>query len=543
MLRYNRKNKNLKIPVGIGTNNNVDSSLLFNVSDGDATAGDLVAGKTAYSAEGFIVGTLDVETEKQNSYNEGYSAGEQDGYVSGEADGYADGYSEGKEDGIEEILTEQSDANITPGSVLEGYIGYGANNERIVGTNVGGFDFGEIGYTEEENNELNSQLKEPLEYTKSLMPVTPSVSLNRKFNKDKNLVYAPYIDTSITTNMSYMFYECTNLQYVPQYDYSNVTTVEQMFAYAGGPKEIDFSFDNNIRNFNQVMSYNTGTEKLVINAANVTNSLYGLAYESKIKHLEVFNIPNTVTDLRSMFHNCKNLEYVRLSGDTSNVSAITSQYDFCFQSNRNLHTVILDIDTHFLRNCNVMFNFCSSLTTIPLFNTSNVTNMSSMFNACSSLTTIPLFNTSNVTNMSSMFEYCEALTTVPLFNTSNVTEIGGMFYYCPKLESLPLFDFQNVIAINNTYNDFLYSCNSLTDVAGFKDLGKSFTGSSAILHNLILTNCPLLTRQSLLNIFNNLYDMNLTSVTDAKITIPLSLKNLLSPEDIAIATNKGWIIQ
>ena len=93
MLRYNRKNKNLKIPVGIGTNNNVDSSMLFNVSDGDATARDLIAGKTAYSAEGFLVGTLDVETEKQNSYNEGYSAGEQDGYVSGEADGYADGYS------------------------------------------------------------------------------------------------------------------------------------------------------------------------------------------------------------------------------------------------------------------------------------------------------------------------------------------------------------------------------------------------------------------------------------------------------------------
>lgn len=495
MLKYTRKDKRLRIPVGIGTNNNVDSSLLFNVSDGDATAGDLVAGKTAYSAEGFIVGTLDVETEKQNSYNEGYSAGEQDGYVSGEADGYADGYSEGKEDGIEEILTEQSDANITPGSVLEGYIGYGANNERIVGTNVGGYDFSEIGYTEEENNELNSQLKEPIEYTKSLMPIEPSVSLSRKFDGNINLIYAPYIDTSITTDMSYMFEDCINLQYVPQYDYSNVTTVERMFSYAGGPKEIDFSFDNNIRNFNQVMSYNTGTEKLFINAANVTNSLYGLAYETKIKHFEVFNIPNTVTDLRSMFYNCKNLEYVKLSGDTSNVSAITSQYDFRFKDNANLHTLILDIDTHFLRYCIDMFSGCLSLTTVPLF------------------------------------------------NTSNVTEIGGMFYNCRNIESLPLFDFQNVIAINNTYYDFLYSCNSLTNVAGFKDLGKSFTGSNTRFHNLILTSCPLLTRQSLLNIFNNLYDMNLTSVTDAKITMTISLKNLLSPEDIAIATNKGWIIQ
>ena len=39
-----------------------------------------------------------------------------------------------------------------------------------------------------------------------------------------------------------------------------------------------------------------------------------------------------------------------------------------------------------------MFYICSSLTTIPQFDTSNVTNMRSMFSGCSSLTAIHMIN-------------------------------------------------------------------------------------------------------------------------------------------------------
>jgi len=63
-------------------------------------------------------------------------------------------------------------------------------------------------------------------------------------------------------------------------------------------------------------------------------------------------------------------------------------------------------------NCANMFQNCNSLTTVPLFDTSNVTSMNSMFSYCTSLTTVPLFDTSNVTNMNSMFIYCTSLTTL-----------------------------------------------------------------------------------------------------------------------------------
>lgn len=542
MLRYNRKNKNLKIPVGIGTNNNVDSSLLFNVSDGDATAGDLIAGKTAYSAEGFIVGTLDLEGEKTSSYNEGYSAGEQDGYVSGEADGYADGYSAGKEDGIEEILTEQSDANITPGDVLEGYIGYGANNERIVGTNVGGFNFSEIGYTETDSNQTNRDIKDNIAYTKSLMPITPSVSLASKFSNNLDMVYAPYIDTSITTNMSNMFFGALNLKNIPTYDYSNVTNISGMFRQAGGPKELNFSFDNNIESFKEFIYSNTGIEKVVINAAKAKNDgLYNIArLAQNLKYLEIFNIPNTVTDLRSIFRDDRNLEYVRLSGDTSNVASITGNVDFYFQSFNKLHTVILDIDTHFLTSCYYMFGTCSSLTTVSLFNTSNVTNMYAMFNWCDSITTVPLFDTRNVTNMGQMFRSCDNLLSIPQFNTVNVTNMSEMFIDAMKLTTVPLLNTEKVDNVQAMFG----ACYELTNLGGFENLGKGFaTSTYESRHILALGNSPKLTRESLLNVFNNLYDMNQTSITHARIVLTGVSKGLLTAEDIAIATNKGWTIQ
>ena len=99
-----------------------------------------------------------------------------------------------------------------------------------------------------------------------------------------------------------------------------------------------------------------------------------------------------------------------------------------------------------LRN---MFQGCNKLTTVPLFDTSNVTDMPFMFFYCKNLTIVPLFNTSNVTDMNEMFFLCQNLMTVPQFDTSNVTNIYSMFYGCINLTELPIFDIQNVKYIKN----------------------------------------------------------------------------------------------
>ena len=59
--------------------------------------------------------------------------------------------------------------------------------------------------------------------------------------------------------------------------------------------------------------------------------------------------------------------------------------------------------------------------------------MSSMFNSCSSLTSVPEMDTSNVIMMSSMFYGCSSLTSVPDLDTSSVTNARNMFYGCSSL--------------------------------------------------------------------------------------------------------------
>jgi surface protein len=83
-----------------------------------------------------------------------------------------------------------------------------------------------------------------------------------------------------------------------------------------------------------------------------------------------------------------------------------------------------------------MFNGCTSLTSVPLFNTAAVIDMASMFSSCTTLTTVPLFNTAAVTNMNSMFSSCTTLTTVPLLISgagTNTTKFNGMFNSCISL--------------------------------------------------------------------------------------------------------------
>jgi surface protein len=136
-----------------------------------------------------------------------------------------------------------------------------------------------------------------------------------------------------------------------------------------------------------------------------------------------------------------------------------------------------------------MFNSCTSLTTVPLFNTGAVTDMNSMFSGCSSLTTVPLFNTAAVTNMGGMFSSCTSLTTVPLFNTAAVTNMVSMFSGCSSLTSVPLF---NTAAVTNMSSMFS-GCSSLTTVP----LLISGAGTSTGKFGSIFTSCISLTRAAL----------------------------------------------
>ena len=135
-------------------------------------------------------------------------------------------------------------------------------------------------------------------------------------------------------------------------------------------------------------------------------------------------------------------------------------------------------------NAYAMFDQCSKLTTVPLFDLSKVTNASFMFYQCVSLTTVPLFDLSKVTNASYMFYQCASLTTVPLFDLSSVTNTANMFAQCTALTTVPLFDLSKVTNAANmffgvtlttqSYSDFLINLATLPLQSGV-----SFHGGSS----------------------------------------------------------------
>ena len=148
------------------------------------------------------------------------------------------------------------------------------------------------------------------------------------------------------------------------------------------------------------------------------------------------------------------------------------------------------------------------------------------------------WNTSSVLDMSGMFNGCSNLTSVPLFDTSNVTNMSGMLS-CSKLIAIPLLDCSKISTGNNMNICSSTTLSRLTDVGGFKDLGKvpSFSKPSYFLRF-----CPNLTKESVLNVLNNLYDR--ASAGYSVVTLPFNSASLalLSDEEKAIATNKGWTL-
>lgn len=100
------------------------------------------------------------------------------------------------------------------------------------------------------------------------------------------------------------------------------------------------------------------------------------------------------------------------------------------------------------------FYACSSLTSIPLMDTSSVTSVDSMFYNDTSLTSVPLFNTSNVTNFYAMIYGCTALTSVPALNLSSAVDVTYMFMNCTGVSSgmLSLYNSVSQQATPPTYH-------------------------------------------------------------------------------------------
>ena len=118
-------------------------------------------------------------------------------------------------------------------------------------------------------------------------------------------------------------------------------------------------------------------------------------------------------------------------------TSIGTNWNYLVSSDTNRADIIevLGANSKGVTSTFMLFQDCTSIERVELFDTSSVTNFGYMFKNCSSLTESPLFDTSNATSMSYMFQSCVSLRHVPLFDTSTVTEMASAFSQCVKVES------------------------------------------------------------------------------------------------------------
>lgn len=246
------------------------------------------------------------------------------------------------------------------------------------------------------------------------------------------------------------------------------------------------------------------------------------------------------TDCSEMFLDCTNL--INLEINSANATTMNSMCYGC------VSLTTAELDSKNVTSMISLFASCGKLTDVNFNDTSKVTNMERMFASCGSLKKSPELDTTNVLNMSNMYIYCTSLETFPKLNTENCRNLNYLFGRCTSLVSIPELDYGSATGTTLTLFGNTYA-SKLTDLGGFLKLKPSITSYS---FEYMLK----LTVESLMNVINGLFDWSdypdgKAPLNDGTIysfgtthSIKFGQTNLdkLTPEQIAVATAKGWTL-
>ena len=214
---------------------------------------------------------------------------------------------------------------------------------------------------------------------------------------------------------------------------------------------------------------------------------------------------------------------------------------------------------------------CSSLTKVPMIDTSNGTNFFVAWSNCSKLTEFPALDLSKGTNFFRAWQGCGALTSFPMLDLSSGTNFGYAWSYCSSLTSFPALDLSLGTNFANAWNgcssltefpplnlssgtDFSYAwneCRALTTMAQLDlSAGTDFTqtwygcsnltnlgGFGAISADIDLSSSTNLTVESIMNVINQA-----ATVTGKTMTLGSDNLAKLSDEQKSVATSKGWTL-
>ena len=309
-------------------------------------------------------------------------------------------------------------------------------------------------------------------------------SMLRAFQGCKSLIAIGDLDVSEVTNCERMFYGCSSLASLPEdFNPSSATNCERMFNGCSSLVSLPEGFNPS-------------------SATNCTYMFYGC---SSLQSLDVSAWDMSgVTSCGNMFNGCSSLTSLDVSA--WNMSSVTSCI-YMFYGCSSLQSLdVSSWDMSSVTSCGNMFNGCSGLTSLDVssWDMSSVTSCTSMFNGCSGLTSLDVssWDMSSVTSCSSMFYGCSGLTSIKLGTMSSgaIVNLDQTFRYCTSLKSLDM----SGINLTGCYvgDDYSRVRNAFAGCSALEDF--SLGVSPKIDWSLGAS--PLLTKESVINVLNSLYD-------------------------------------
>jgi surface protein len=299
------------------------------------------------------------------------------------------------------------------------------------------------------------------------------------------------LDTSNTTNMSYMFYYCSNLASLDlsNFDTSKVTNMQSMFRYCTVLPTLDLSSFNTLaitsstylRYFAQYMN---GLTTLYLNEnfgqsgyLPAAGSSYGLFYVSSTKPLTVVNANSVMqsyawtTDRRTVTYADSITAPTFASSDSwykgstakSSITTINivngytptgtevESWDASASGDGSLMAYVQSDGTTLTIAGNGANKIYANADSSYMFGTKDSDDETTWFKNVTAINGLGLLDTSNVTDMRAMFFECLAVTSLDLtnFNTAKVTNMDSMFSCCIKLANLDVSSFStsNVVSM------------------------------------------------------------------------------------------------
>ena len=243
--------------------------------------------------------------------------------------GYGDGLNSSKSQGVEKLdveLTENGTYDYKPK-------GYGYNEVKV---KVATHDFTEIGYTDEESDDMNDKIDNDIQYSKSLLA---DYTNTKKYAKDTKLIYAPLFPTQDRMQFSNMFDGCSALTSVPALDTSKGTDFSCMFNNCYTIKKVILKNLTNVNWFDSGFQNCYKLEKVIVDG--IENNFIlpnlqtcdNLFQNTKLTHIN-FVYGNDVKSMSNTFCQCDLLQTVT-GLHTENITS----FDQTFSNDYELKTI------------------------------------------------------------------------------------------------------------------------------------------------------------------------------------------------------------